>query len=135
MQLCQNFGILGGGFEHPKPPPRYATALRHGVDYRIYVKVIFDPFSVLCVVSFCNSVCIGRCFEVHIQVATLTSIKWSYCHFSITNLCPPCTKLSTFHTVFSRKLKILKGDFLRCRIILYLGKYSNGSRLKIVRLG
>ena len=31
MQLCQNFGISGGGgFEHPKPPsPRYATGPSH----------------------------------------------------------------------------------------------------------
>jgi len=55
------------------------------------VKVIFDPFNILCVVSVCNSLCTGSCFEVHVQVATLTSIKWSYCHFSITNLYPPCT--------------------------------------------
>jgi len=23
--FTDNFGISGGGFEHPKPPPRYAT--------------------------------------------------------------------------------------------------------------
>jgi hypothetical protein len=75
----------------------------------------------------------SRCTDY--KVATWTSIKGNYCHFSVTHLCPPCTKLSTFSTIFSRKLKILKGYCLRCRVILYLGKYSNGSGLKIVRLG
>jgi hypothetical protein len=52
-------------------------SLRHGVDCLIYVKVIFNPFGILCIASFYTSVRTGSCFEVHVQVATLVGFTLS----------------------------------------------------------
>ena len=64
-QLCQNFGISGGGVEHPKPPspPRYVSELQDiaGRGSILYVVAVRTFLSHSSVVMFNELMCVVTC--------------------------------------------------------------------------